>query len=206
MKGMANDRRLSPRRAAVIAGWGYLAIFSLAIIANFVGREGLIDPDDAAATAGNIIESEGLFRASVVSFLIVFLVDVVIAWALYILFRPGDHDLSLLTAWFRLAYTVLLGVALVSSFVVLELISGAGHLSAFDESQLESQVLLHLNAFDFAWLIGLACFGIHLILLGVLVLRLDGAPKVIRRPALAGRRGLHHRHTCQHTSVELRGL
>ncbi|MGB7805331.1 MAG: DUF4386 domain-containing protein, partial [Actinomycetota bacterium] len=100
-----DTRRLSTRTVAVIAGWSYLAIFVLALFANFVGHEQLIDPDDAAATVRNILDSEGLFRAGLVSFMIVFVVDVVIAWALYIFFRPGDQDLSLLTAWFRLAYT-----------------------------------------------------------------------------------------------------
>ncbi|MGB7805351.1 MAG: DUF4386 domain-containing protein, partial [Actinomycetota bacterium] len=80
---------------------------------------------------------------------------------------------------FRLAYTVMLGVALIGSFVVLELIGGANHLAAFNQAQVDSQVALNLDVFDFAWLIGLACFGVHLILLGALVLRMAGAPRVI---------------------------
>jgi hypothetical protein len=166
------------RRAALIAGWGYLAIFILALFANFVGREQLIEPGDAGRTIANIIDSETLYRAGIVSFMIVFVADVVIAWALYAFFRPGDRDLSLLTAWFRLVYTVMLGVALVSSLVVLELVTG-GHLTALGQAGLESQVELNLNAFDYAWLIGLACFGLHLILLGALVFRMEAAPKVI---------------------------
>jgi hypothetical protein len=172
------ERSLPVRRAALIAGWGYLAIFLLALFANFVGREQLIEPGDAGRTLANIIDSETLFRAGTVSFMVVFVADVVIAWALYAFFRPGDRDLSLLTAWFRLVYTVLLGVALVSSLVVLELVRGE-HLTAFGQAALESQVQLNLDAFDYAWLIGLACFGVHLILLGALVFRMDAAPRVI---------------------------
>jgi hypothetical protein len=53
---------VSPRQAARIAGYGYLAIFVLAIFANFFVRERLVEPGDAAATASNIAGSEGLFR------------------------------------------------------------------------------------------------------------------------------------------------
>ena len=39
----------SPRRAALIAGVGYLFLFFLAIYANFFVREGLVDPDNATS-------------------------------------------------------------------------------------------------------------------------------------------------------------
>ncbi len=45
-----------------------------------------------------------------------FVADLLIAWALYIFFRNLSRDLSLLTAWFRLVYTVFLGVGLIFFF------------------------------------------------------------------------------------------
>jgi Domain of unknown function (DUF4386) len=170
---------VSPRQAARIAGYGYLAIFVLAIFANFFVRERLVEPGDAAATASNIVGSEALFRLGLVSFLVVFVLDLVIAWALYVLFRPQSRDVSLLTAWFRLVYTALLGVALVFLFLVLQLLSGAGYLTAFEAGQLDAQVTLFLEGFNSAWLIGLLCFGIHLALLGSLVLTSGDIPKVL---------------------------
>ncbi len=169
----------SPRTAARIAGVGYLIIFVLAIFANFIVREGLIDPDNAAATFANIADSELLFRVGIVGFLAIFIVDIVIAWALYVLFKNVGKELSLLTAWFRLVYTVFLGVALIFFFVVLDLVSGAGYLSAFGPGQLDAQVMLLLSAFNYAWLIGLAGFGIHLMLLGYLMLSSGTAPRVL---------------------------
>jgi hypothetical protein len=160
---------VTPRRAALVAGVGYVAIFVLAIFANFVVLEGLVESGDAAATAENIVESEGLFRAGLVAFTIVFVVDVVVAWALYVLFRSLSKDLSLLTAWFRLVYTVLLGVALIFFFVALQLLSGADYLAAFGPGQVDAHALLAVEAFNYAWLVGLVCFGVHLILLGYLV-------------------------------------
>ena len=44
------------RTAARVAGAGYLALFVLAIFANFVVKQGLIDPADADATVAAIRE------------------------------------------------------------------------------------------------------------------------------------------------------
>jgi hypothetical protein len=169
------DARVSERQAARIAGYGYLAISVLSIFANFFVRVRLIEPDDAAATASNIMDSETLFRVGLVSFVI----DVVVAWALYLFFKAVNTDVSLLTAWFRLTYAILLGAALVFFFFVLELASGANHLEAFETGQLDAQVTLYLDAFNDLWLIGLLCFGIHLALLGYLILKSGHIPRAL---------------------------
>lgn len=167
----APDKRVRPRQAAVVAGISYLALFVVAIFANFFVLEGLIEAGDATTTVANIRESEGLFRAGLVGFLSIVILDIVIAWALHIIFKPLDRDLSLLTAWFRLIYSTLLGVATIFFFLALELISGANYLTAFTPDQLDAQALAYLNAFNVTWLIGLLMFGIHLVLLGYMILR-----------------------------------
>lgn len=160
---------MTRRQAAKIAGIGYLVLFFGGIFANFFVLEGLIESGDATATAANIRESEGLFRAGLAAFLVIFVLDVVIAWALHIIFKPTNRDLSLLTAWFRVVYTAFLGVAAIFLFLALEQVSGAGYLTAFDSAQLDAQAMSYLEAFNSAWLIGLLLFGIHLALLGHMI-------------------------------------
>lgn len=170
---------VAPRTAAVIAGAGYVILFALGIFANFFVREGLIVADDAQATAVSITESGGLFRAGMISFLIIFLLDIIVAWALYIVFRPANRDLSLVAAWSRLVYTVFLGVALIYFFQALQLLNGADFLHVFAADQLNAQALVALDTFNSTWLIGLTAFGLHLALLGYLVLRSRYAPKAL---------------------------
>ena len=169
----------SRRRAAVIAGVGYLIVFLLAIFANFFVRTNLIEADDPAATASNIVDSEALFRFGLVAFLVVFIVDVVIAWALYILFKKVNTEVSLLSAWFRLVYTVFLGVALIFFFVALQLLSGADYLDVLDTSQLDTHALVALDAFNYTWLIGLAAFGVHLGVMGYLIVKSGEVTKAL---------------------------
>jgi hypothetical protein len=170
---------VTPRRASLIAGIGYLVIFVAAIFANFIVLEGMVVDGDAAATVANISDNLGMFRLGLVAFLAVFLADVVIAWALWILFTGVNRELSRLAAWMRVVYTVFLGVGLTFFFAVLQLLSGASWLGAFDQGQIDGQVMMALQAFDAAWLIGLAAFGVHLILLGTLIVRSGMAPRVL---------------------------
>lgn len=158
------------RRAARIAGVSYLAMFVLAIFANLVVREGLIEPGDAARTVANITESIGLFRLGLLAFIFIFVLDVVIAWALHVVFRDVNHDVSLATAWFRLIYTALLGVALASMFQILQILDGE-LLGSLTGEQIAAQTMIELSSFESTWLIGLVAFGIHLVMLGGLVIR-----------------------------------
>jgi len=166
-KGAVSDRR----GAALIAGIGYVLLFGLAIFANFFVREGLIAADDAAATAANIAESNTLFRFGVLAFVAIFLVDIVVAWALHIVFRTTHHDLSLFGAWSRLVYTVFLGVAAIFLFQALAFYDATG------VAESSGQALIALELFNATWLIGLAAFGLHLIVLGMLVTRSTETPR-----------------------------
>lgn len=170
---------VSVRTASILAGISYVALFVLAIFANFFVREGLIVAGDAEATVANLVESEGLFRLAMLSFIVVFVLDIVVAWALYIVFRPHGRDLSLVSAWSRLVYTVFLGVALIFFFQALQLLGGASYLDEFTTGQVGAQAMVALDSFNSTWLVGLVAFGLHLGLLGAMILRSRVAPKLL---------------------------
>jgi hypothetical protein len=106
------NTQTSQRKAAIVAGLGLLLMMVLAIFANFVVLEGLVVPGDATATARNIAANEPQFRAGIACLASVAVLDVVVAWALYVFLIQVNKNLSLLTAWFRLAYATILVVAL----------------------------------------------------------------------------------------------
>ena len=161
----------SPRRAGIIAGIGYVVLFVFAIFGNFFVIESLVVPDDAAATVANLAESGTTFRFGILAFLVIFLVDVVVAWALYVLLSPYAQRLSLAMAWMRIVYTVMLGVGIVFLMAAAGLVDGG--------STDIDQVGLMLDAFDYSWMIGLAAFGLHLGLLGYLLVTTRVAPRLL---------------------------
>jgi hypothetical protein len=170
---------ISIRKSALVAGFGLLLMAILAPIANFGVFETLIVPGDATATADNIMASPGLFRTGIFVFLIVAILDVVVAWALYILLKPVNKSLSLLAAWLRVVYAAIFVSALSQPLIVLQLLNGSEYLKVFETNQLHVQVLLSLNAFIDEWNMGLVIFGLHLLVLGYLAFKSGYIPKIL---------------------------
>lgn len=85
-----------PRIAALITGIGLLAMAIIAAFANFAVIVNLEVPGDPSATAANLAESAGLVRLAAAGFIIIAILDVVVAWGLYIVLRRVNPSLSLL--------------------------------------------------------------------------------------------------------------
>lgn len=166
------------RRVARTAGASYLSMFVLAIIANFVVLEGLVVEGDPLATTANIADSPGLMRAGILAFLLIVVLDLTLAWALQVLFRSVDRDLSIVMAWFRLGYSVMLGVAV--AFLVQALSLATTAPASVDAQAVQTlQTLQAIDTFETIWMLGLCLFGVHLVLLGILVATSGFAPRVL---------------------------
>ena len=174
-----HNQGITLRRAALIAGFGILIAVMTAPFAEFYINPRLIVPGDIEQTAQNILANQGLFLGGIFCFLITFISDVVIAWALYVLLRPVNKSVSLLTAWFRLVYTLMALFALLNHVTVLRLLNTPDYLTLFGSDQLHAQVKLLLNSFGYEWGIGAVVFGIHLGMLGYLVYRSGYIPKIL---------------------------
>jgi hypothetical protein len=166
------------RRIALVAGFGLLLMTVSIILAEAVAMAGIIVDGDAAATVDNILTNQGRFRFGIVAHLTVVLLDLVVAWALYVFLKPAKDNLSLLTAWSRLVYTIIYGIALVNLYSVFQLLGNAGYLSVFEIPEIQAQVMLALNAFRDTWDVGYIFFGLHLTLLGIVAFRSGFIPKV----------------------------
>ncbi len=140
---------MHPRTLSRIAGGSYLVIFFAAVFANFFVLEALEE-----APLLTVREAPTLVRGGIVAFLITVVFDVVVAWALYELFPR--HPLSKPSTLFRLMHAVIMGVALYTLPMTLRAATA-------------EEVLLRVADFNTIWLIGLFFFGIHLILLSIIL-------------------------------------
>lgn len=179
MKTHNQIAEISLKNSAIIAGICLLLMAIIAPIANFSILQGLIDPNDVAKTVSNITENIGTFRIGIVLFLIVALLDILVAWSLYIFLKPQNKSLSLLTAWLRIVYASILCVVLIKLVNVLQLLNGADYLSVFSEGQLQTQIMLSLNIFSQGWELGLIIFGFHLLFLGYLIFKAGYMRKIL---------------------------
>jgi Domain of unknown function (DUF4386) len=169
----------SQRQVAMIAGLGLLIMAIIAFFASFSVIQGLVVPEDAAKTVSNIMANQLLFRFGIAGFVVVLICDVLVAWALYIFLKPVNQSLSLLAAIFRLVYTAIFGVVLLQLSNALQWLQGATHLSASSVEQLQAQVMMSLESFQYGWQIALVFFGCHLLVLGYIVMKSSYVPKVL---------------------------
>lgn len=168
---------ISPRQAALAAGIGLLLMGILAPIAYFSVIQNLIVSGDAQATVANIMDSLSSYRLSVGMLLLVAILDIIVAWGLYVLFKPINKSLAHLTAWFRVVYVAIFAVAITNLYNVLPFVENAGIAEMLTSNQLHAQVLMLLESYRMEWDTGLAIFGLHLILLGFLVFK--SKPKIL---------------------------
>jgi hypothetical protein len=150
-----------------------------AFFANFAVVQGLVVPGDAARTASNIMENQMLFRFGTVAFVVVLVCDVLVAWALYIFLKPVNQSLSLLAAGFRWVYTAVFAAALFDFANAFQILGGAGHSSALASEQVHAQMMMSIESFNYGWLIALVFFGVHLLVLGYLVMKSNYIPVVL---------------------------
>jgi Domain of unknown function (DUF4386) len=165
------------RQAALIAGFGYL--LSPVSYAEFTLYPRLVIPGNIDQTVQNIAAHGATFVTIILCYLITFLEDVVIAWALYVLLAPVNRALSLLTAWFRLIYAAVAIFGLLNLVTVYRLLNTPEYRRVFGVGPLHAQIDLLLHSFRYDWSVSLIIFAIHLVLLGYLIYRSGYIPKII---------------------------
>ena len=146
---------MNQRSLSILAGISYWVIFFAAIFANFMMLERL-----KADPLASVAEQHQLVRAGIIAFMVTVVFDVVVAWALYVLFK--DHALSLPSMLFRMMHAAIMAVAVFALPFALK--------------ETTAEAILHqVEVFNTIWLIGLFFFGFHLLLLS----RILGRPRLI---------------------------
>ena len=139
----------------------------------------LVVRGDIEQTVLNIRSNATLFLAGAFANLTTYILDVVVAWALWVLLKPVDPSLSMLTAWFRLMYTAIALFGPLKLFTAYRLLGTSGSVPAASSVSSYDQIELLLESSRHEWGIGLMLFGIHLILLGYLAYRSNFIPRIL---------------------------
>lgn len=167
----------SQRRFALVTAFSLLLMALLAPFAQFGVLNTLVVPADAAVTTTNIAASLGLFQAAILVFLIVAILDVVVAWGFYVLLRQVSEGLARLVGSLRIVYAAVFVLALLNLVHAGRLVDGATG-TALQSGPLQAQVAAAIASFDTGWHLALGIFGLHLVGLGALLFRL-AAPRLL---------------------------
>jgi hypothetical protein len=129
--------------------------------------------------AHRIAASETLYRIGLLCGLVGTLSTVLLAIGLYVTLKPVDANLAMTAVLFRLAESVIGGVAIVFSFVNLQIYLEANHASAFDAGQLGALADLLSRSFAIATNISVIFFSVGSAIFFYLFLRSNYIPRFL---------------------------
>jgi Domain of unknown function (DUF4386) len=151
------------RTDAMTAGVALLLLTALATFGALIAVDRTVTTGNAARTAADITQSLTTFRLGIAALLAVAALDIVVAYALQRFLAPVSHGLSTLAAWLRVAYAAVFATAIAH-------LAGAARLVG-DQTTDVGQVLGKVDTYRDTWSAGLVLFGVHLLVVGFLLLR-----------------------------------
>jgi hypothetical protein len=167
------------QRYARVAGVAML----LSIVFGFLGEAYLPDQiivrGDAAATAANILGNPTLFRLTFASYLVEGICDVALTVIFYILLRPVDRNLALLSAFFGIVSMVTFAVAQGSFFAASLVVQDTAGMAAFTADQRNALAMLAVRISSTLAGLFLCMYGIASMIRGYLIARSGYLPKII---------------------------
>jgi len=168
----------SPRKTARMSGFFYL-IFLITLVSASYFRSRIIVFGDTAATANNIMSSQGLLRIGFVTELVSAVFFVLAAWALYVLLKPVNKNLALLFLLLNLGGVAVECINALNLFAAIQFLSGANYLNVFQTGQLQAMAMSFLNSYTNGFMIAQIFFGTWLLPLGYLVYKSRFLPKFL---------------------------
>jgi len=168
-----------PVRTARLAGLAYLYIIFAGLFAEIGVRGRLVDYNDPAGTAANILGSELLYRVGFVTELIMTGADILVALCLYRLLMVVDRHVSLAGMVFRLISAAIAGTKALFFLMPLILLHMTTETSGFSADELASLSVLSLRLHGQAFNISLVFFGIDCLIIGWLIWKSGFLPRLI---------------------------
>ena len=124
---------MAAKRLARITGVLYLIIAIFGMFAGTVSTN-LTIAGDPTASAGNVLASLALVRASLAAWIIVLFADIAVSITLFVLLKPVDPTLSLVAAAFRVVYVAIQSTNLLNLFNAVLLVTTSNIGAGFGES------------------------------------------------------------------------
>lgn len=174
-----NIKDISPNKIARIAGLFYLINIITGLFSELFVRSNIIVWENATTTAQNIITSQLLFRAGIISDLLMTTSFLLMGLTLYMLLKQVKKNVALAMLLFNVVGVSIMALNLLNQFDPIILLSGADFLKVFPADQLNALVMLFLNLYKYDYMIAAISFSTYLLPLGYLVYKSGYFPKFL---------------------------
>ncbi len=167
------------KKTARLAGLLFLMMVVFGLLAEIFFRQKLFVADDVALTANNILSNTFLYRAGIISDILMTLSYLLTALVLYKLLSSVNKNMASAMVVFAAAGSVLLTFNILIEIAPLYILSGNDYLSAFNASQQQSLAMLFYNLYQHGYMIGQIFFALWVLPLGVLINKSGFIPKIL---------------------------
>ncbi len=167
------------QKRAKLAGVLYLIYIIVHIIADIIGRTGIIVFGNATSTAQNIIESSWQFSFGIVIDLIAAGLFLLTAWALYRLLKQVNKDIALLFLILNLSGVIIQCFSDIFLIAAQLILSDVAYLGVFETSQINALGMLFLYIYKNTFMVAQLFYGAWLFPLGYLVFKSGFLPKTL---------------------------
>ena len=156
------------RKIALIIGW---SLILMAIIAGFslgYAYPEFKQSDQIDLLKDNVQDNLGLYRNMLIGIILIIILDFLVSYTLYKYFKEENRNISLMSGVLRVAYTFIFGIATFYMSKNLNI------------TELTNQTVnTNLRLFQSIWSGGLIIFGLHLILIAMLMKWHKRIPKIL---------------------------
>lgn len=167
------------KKIARLAGLVFLMMFVFGLVAEIFFRQKIFSSSDLATTANNILSNTLLYRAGILSDILMSLSYMLTALVLYKLLSSVNKNMAATMVVFATAGSVLLLFNILIEIAPLYILNGNGFMSAFNSGQRQSLAMLFYNLYQHGYMIGQIFFSLWVLPLGVLIYKSGFIPKVL---------------------------
>jgi hypothetical protein len=167
------------RSYSKVAGVAMLLSIVFGVIGELYLPGKIIVGGDAAATARNIIDHPQLFRINFAAYLVEGVCDVLLCVVWYILLKPVDRNLALISAFFGIVSMVTFAVAQGVFFSSALVLRDTGGITAFTMEQRQAMALLGPRIATAIAALFLIMYGIATTIRGYLIAKSGYLPRIL---------------------------
>jgi hypothetical protein len=169
----------SLNKTAKVAGAMFLLSLLIPMLNWVFVLSKFIVPDNAIATAKNIVTNDLLFRIGIANQLLTSVIAIALSLALYAMLKHINKNLALLALILKLTEAILIAVIALGDFVALLVLNSHSSLTVFGPNQIPALIGLFVNIHISVTAIPMIFLGLNLMVFLYLLYRSHFVPKIL---------------------------
>lgn len=157
---------ITQRTIAKITGFSLIVMAFIAGFSLVFAYPKFYESTQYSLVQDRLVENLELYKIMLLGILLIIVLDIFVSYTLYVYFKKNNEKLALWSLVFRIIYTAIFCVA--AYFLTTNIGENNSEL-----------IVRNYKSFEYTWSIGLIVFGIHLIIIGLLMRLHELIPRIL---------------------------